>query len=89
MKNFLITYKDKKKYSGDIEKHKKVILSNDTGEIGVDAKAALGVFINSTGTLKKIDIVSIQELDDEGNFVGLPIVPDDDKDAIVPSMAVM
>lgn len=73
MKYFLITYKDLK--NKGIERKTRVTLSKDTGDISIDAKAALGVFINSTGTLKRNEIISLQELNENGNFIGEPITP--------------
>jgi len=84
MRTFLITYKELKKYSTDMELHRVVKISKETGDIGIDAKAALGVFINSTGTLKKNEIISIQELDEQNNPIGEPIKPVGE-DAIVPT----
>lgn len=84
MRTFLITYKELKKYSTDMELHRVVKISKETGDIGIDAKAALGVFINSTGTLKKNEIISIQELDENNKPIGEVIKPMDNT-SIVPT----
>lgn len=83
MRKFLITYKELKKYASKNERHRIVQISKSTGDIGIDSKAAVGVFINSTGTLKRNEIISIQELDENNNPIGEPIKPMDDI-AIIP-----
>lgn len=84
MRTFLITYKELKKYSPDMELHSVVKISKATGDIGIDAKAALGVFINCTGSLKKNEIISIQELDENNKPIGEVIKPMDNT-SIVPT----
>ena len=81
MRHFLFYYTDLR--SG-MDLKRKVILSKSTGNISIDAKNALGVFINSTGTLKYINVNEIQELDKDGNAIGEPIKPMGDN-AIVPT----
>lgn len=77
MRKFLFTYKPISKYGLNSEQNRFVTLSKETGDLSKDAKAAMGIFIASTGTLKKNDIISIQEVDDNGKFVGEPITPVD------------
>lgn len=84
MRKFIICYKEKKKYSNS-ERRNVVTLSNPTGDISIDAKAALGVFISSTGNLKRNEIISIQEIDENNNFIGEPIKPVGDN-AIIPTI---
>lgn len=81
MRYFLFYYTDLR--SG-MNLKRKVTLSRSTGNISIDAKNALGVFINSTGTLKYIDVTEIQELDKENNPIGEPIRPVGDT-SIVPT----
>lgn len=77
MRYFLITYKTIK----DGNEHSlKVTVSRPTGDIGIDAKSALGLFIVARGSLKKNDIISIQEQDKEGKDIGLPILPDNNEE---------
>lgn len=79
-RTFLITFKTK-----DGNERKRVIMvSNPSGDIGKDAKAALGIFIASTGTLKKNEIVSLQEIDKDNKPVGEPITPAQDS-SVVPT----
>ena len=84
MKNFLIHYKEIKKYGPDITRHVVVTVSQPKNDIGKDAKAATDVFINVVGSLKRNDIISIQQLDDKGMPVGEPILPTEGS-AIVPT----
>ena len=84
MKNFLIHYKETKKYDNGITRHVVVTVSKPRNDIGKDAKAATDVFINVVGNLKRHSIVSIQELNDKGMPVGEPILPTEGS-AIVPT----
>lgn len=77
MRKFLFTYKPISKYGLNSERGSFITLSKETGDLSRDAKAAMGIFIASTGTLKKNDIISIQEVDDNGKFIGEPITPVD------------
>ena len=54
-----------------------------TGKTEIDAKAALGVFINSCGNLKKNTIVKIKEIGENGQ-IGEDIVPSNAEDAVIP-----
>lgn len=82
MRYFIFTYKSTKKYSVSDTRKKFITLSKSTGNIGIDAKNALGIFLASTGTFKEVQIIEIQEVDEQGAAIGLPITPSDD--AIVP-----
>lgn len=84
MKKYLITYKVLKKYGGGDPLHRVVIVSKVSGDASKDAKAALGIFIASTGTLKRNEIISIQELGVDNKPIGEPIVPMGEN-AIVPT----
>ena len=53
MRHFLITYKENKRNGLGMVMHRKISISKPTGDIGLDAKAAVGIFISSTGNLKK------------------------------------
>jgi hypothetical protein len=75
MRKYLITYKELKKYGSGDPLHRTVIVSKVSGDTAKDAKAALGVFIASTGTLKRNEIISIQELGPDNKPFGEPIVP--------------
>lgn len=74
MKDFIFTYKEKTKYK-PLELHTKISLSKDVNDIGIDAKRALSIFTKEFGSLKKNEIISIQEIDLEGNPIGEPIKP--------------
>ena len=84
MRHFLITYKENKRNGLEIVMHRKISISKPTGDIGLDAKAAVGVFINSTGSLKKNEIVEIQEVDENNEPIGKVIKPRDNT-SIVPT----
>ena len=83
MRTFKITYIKINKYNNGILYNSTVSISNPTGDIGRDAHSALNVFIATIGSLKKYDVLEIQELNDEGNPIGEPIKPMDDS-SIVP-----
>ena len=52
--------------------------------IGFDAKAAVGIFISSTGNLKKNEIIEIQEVDENNEPIGEVIKPMDNT-SIIPT----
>lgn len=83
MRTFRITYAQINKYNNGISRSNVVSIPNPTGDIGRDAHSALNVFITTIGSLKKYDVLEIQELNDEGNPIGEPIKPMDDS-SIVP-----
>ena len=56
MRHFLITYKENKRNGLGMIMHRKISISKPTDDIGLDAKAAVGIFISSTGNLKKNEI---------------------------------
>lgn len=81
-RNFEITYKKKNKY--DKVSHKVMVsVQNPTGDIGRDAKNALNLFISLIGSLKKYDVLSIQEYIGNEPY-GLPITPQEET-TIVPA----
>lgn len=84
MRTFDITWRESKKHS--IERTNRINVTNPAGDIGIDAKAALNLFISAFGGLKKNEIISIQEIDVEtGAFIGEPIKPvDTDEPVILP-----
>lgn len=76
MRHFYIIYKPIKKNTENIiEQRFDVKLSKPKNDIGYDAQAALRIFISSVGSLKKYDIVKIQEVNENGTDKGEPIVP--------------
>lgn len=76
-RKFLFTWKPISKYGNETERHNIITISNGTGSIGADAKAATDLFCKGFGSLKKNDIISIQELDENGSEIGEPITPMD------------
>ena len=84
MRHFLITYKENKRNGLGIVMHRKISISKPTGDIGLDAKAAVGIFISSTGNLKKNEIIEIQEVDENNEPIGEVIKPMDSP-SIVPT----
>lgn len=75
MRNFRITYKPIDKYNKATERNIVINVSKPTGDIGQDAHAALNLFISSIGSLKKNDVIEIQEINDIGDNIGMPIKP--------------
>lgn len=84
MKSFRITYKSK---SDDNIRNTIVGVSKESQNLGQDAKAALGIFISCVGSLRKYDILEIQELDKDKNPMGEPIKPMGDS-VIIPTKKV-
>lgn len=82
MRKFIFTWHKKEK--NPIERNNTVAVSKDFSDIAVAAKMATELFVKNFGNLKKNEIVKIQEIDKDGNFVGEPIVPENDS-AIVPT----
>ena len=85
MRKFIIFWYPKPKYDWqdpDIRKIE-VAVSKPTGEIGVDAQTALRLGMRSFGSLNKIEISKIIEIDENGNQIGEDITPG--KEYIVPS----
>lgn len=58
-------------------------LSNPTGDVSIDAKRALNIFISEFGDLKHNTIIKIQEFDENGVQIGKDIIPTD-KTTVVP-----
>lgn len=75
MRNFRITYKPIDRYNKSTERNIVVNISKPSGDIGADAHSALNLFIASAGSLKKNDIIEIQEISDDGTNIGEPIKP--------------
>ena len=65
-----------------IRTNRVMVASN--GDVGQAAKAATNVFTKNFGNLKRTTIVSIQEINEKGEKVGEPIVPQDET-SIVPT----
>lgn len=82
MRSFIIKWKENKKYA--LERETLVDVTRESGDIGIDAKAALNIFCASFGNLKKNEIISIQEINEKGENIGEPIVPTSDESSIVP-----
>ena len=84
MRNFIITYAPVQKFGKTVTRNTKIVISKPVGDIGVDAKAAVSVFINSIGNLKKNEIIEIQEVDENNKPIGEMIKPMDNT-SIVPT----
>ena len=79
MKHFVVTWAKKEKYFKPIERKTYVTTAGD-------AKDALQICCKENGNLKKIDIVSIQEMDKNWKKdIGEPITPMDGT-TVVPVM---
>lgn len=83
VRNYNIEWYPTKEFK-PINRHSFIQLSNPTGETAKDAKAALGIFINTNGNLKKNTIVRIIEMDENGQ-IGEDIVPTSNENAIIPA----
>ena len=59
-----------------------VKLMDANGEVAIDAKRALNIFIKSCGNLKKNTVTEIIEMDEDGNQIGDKITPTGD--SIIP-----
>ena len=76
MRNFEFTWYEKNDRL-KMERHNKVQAAVvDTAEIGTAAKLATDIFCRTFGNLKKVTINFIQEVDNKGNNIGEPIVPE-------------
>ena len=74
MRNFEFTWYEKNDRL-KMKRHNKVQAAVvDTAEIGA-AKLATDIFCRTFGNLNKNEIVSIQQIDKNGNPIGEPIVP--------------
>lgn len=67
MKNFIFTWHKNERYGDAIIRKNKIVCDNPQ-----DATAA---FMRGFGNLKKNTIISIQEVDNNGNAIGEPITP--------------
>ena len=71
------------KYGNPVIRTNKIILSHPSGETEVDAKVAVNIFMTTYGNLKCNTIVSIKEMDENGQ-IGEDITPSDNT-SIIPS----
>lgn len=83
MRKFIFTWYENVKFGAPMERKNTISVMN-RGEIGLTAKAATEVFTKNFGSLKYNTIISIQEIDENGNPVGEPIIPTEDS-SIVPT----
>lgn len=58
-------------------------LSNPSGQVEIDARSALGIFIKTFGGLNKNDVFCIKEFDENGQ-IGEDIRPTSDESTLVP-----
>ena len=83
MRKFLFTWHENVRY-GEPMVRTNLVTVNASGELGKVAKAATNVFTKNFGNLKKTTIISIQEINEKGEKVGEPIIPQDNT-SIVPT----
>lgn len=83
MRKFIFTWYKNVKYGKPVERKNTISVINK-GDIGMTAKAATNVFTKNFGSLKYNTIVSIQEIDENGNPVGEPITPQENS-SIIPT----
>jgi hypothetical protein len=72
MRYFVIEWSKKNQSN---KRKNKISINKPTGEIGYDAKSALNIFCGQFGGLNKNEVYSIQEVNEEGDNIGEPIVP--------------
>ena len=82
--NIIWTEKSTKSWKVNPTRTTKVEIPNASDDIGIAAKSALQVFSHSFGSLAKVDVINIQEIDADGAAIGEPIVPDTDS-SIIPA----
>lgn len=82
MRSFMVNWKENKKFA--VERKTLVDVIRPTGDIGLDAKAALNIFCSTYGNLKKNEVISLQEVNANGDSIGEPIAPTADENSIVP-----
>ena len=80
---FDFTWYKNVKYGEPMVRTNRIMVAND-GDVGRAAKAATNVFTKNFGNLKKNTIISIQEINEKGEKVGEPIVPQGET-SIVPT----
>ena len=80
---FDFTWHENVKFGQPVVRTNRVMVASN-GDVGQAAKAATNVFTKNFGNLKRNNIISIQEVDEKGNKVGEPIVPQEDT-SIVPT----
>lgn len=85
MRKFVIDYQKIQKYGATVPTKMSVTIPKSTGDTSIDAKNATELFIKTIGSLKKYDILSMQEVSESGDPIGEPIKPMADT-AIVPSI---
>ena len=79
---FDFTWHENVKFGQPMVRTNRVMVASK-GDVGQAAKAATNVFTKNFGNLKKTTIISIQEINEKGEKVGEPIVPQDET-SIVP-----
>ena len=75
MRNFEFTWYEKNDRLKMERRNKVQAAVVDTAEIGTAAKLATDIFCRTFGNLNKNEIVSIQQIDKDGNPIGEPILP--------------
>ena len=83
MRTFEITWFKNEK--NPIERKNRVLVTRPTGAIEKDAKYAVGLFSAEFGNLKRNTIISIAEIDADGNQIGDLITPVEGENSIVPT----
>lgn len=82
-RTFDFTWYENVRFGQPMVRINRVIVASK-GDVGQAAKAATNVFTKNFGNLKKTTIISIQEINEKGEKIGEPIVPQD-KTSIVPT----
>ena len=80
---FDFTWHENVRFGQPMVRTNRVMVASN-GDVGQAAKAATNVFTKNFGNLKRTTIISIQEINEKGEKVGEPIVPQD-ATSIVPT----
>jgi hypothetical protein len=78
MKKSFKFYFENAKERNPIQRSNVITISNPTDDLSIDVKHACNVFEAAFGNGKKTRIVKIQELDENGEVVGLDITPSEE-----------
>lgn len=82
IRHFVIKWAEKVKFGCPHERETVIHLPKASKDTGANAKAALNILTSQYGNLKKIDIIWMKELDENGKQIGDFITPNDKTDII-------
>ena len=82
IRHFVIRWAKKVNFGQPCERETVIHLPKASKDTGVNAKAALNILTSQYGNLKKIDIIWMKELDENGKQIGDLITPDEETNII-------